>query len=503
MAPKLDRPADKSVDTTPPTAKQGLRSVLGGLLWRVPREAWVFTSAAGRNSFYQSTVGLARVLFDARKATSVAEAIEAVAGLVGDSVVGVMDELGPLYGKAGQVALSRLGPRLQRVAEVLRLTRLYGDWPPMDLDEVESILDEDLPGWRAHLELEARPLGVASMAQVHRARLRSHQTVEDRGAGLPQAWIVKVLKPRAHQRLQESVRAVRDMTVALQPIASQVGGGPALREICSLLDGFEGEADLTRERKAIVKMHEVLAHRGRRGAVLRIPRVHPTLGSGRVLVAEHFEGVLLSDLVTGRVELDMRQRRKLARRLLKELLVQVFEVGLFHGDPHAGNLILLEDGTLGLFDWGLVGELSDADRKVISEVLRATLALDLKRLSRALVSLAAAGGSSLTEDQVTTQLREAWDRLRTQRSEGHSVALLDCVDEVFRLAEAHHVKIPEGLLMMIKSLLTIEGLARGIDPQVAIKSVAASVLWRAAGMGPLDVVSQVVALPKIWRALFR
>jgi len=78
-------------------------------------------------------------------------------------------------------------------------------------------------------------------------------------------------------------------------------------------------------------------------------------------------------------------RQKLARAMLSELLVQVFELGLFHADPHAGNLILLEDGSVGLYDWGLAGELLDSDRRHIAALLKAVIALDLEQLIDALV----------------------------------------------------------------------------------------------------------------------
>ena len=86
---------------------------------------------------------------------------------------------------------------------------------------------------------------------------------------------------------------------------------------------------------------------------------------------EKFDGPSLANIVNGKVELSSSEKRILARKVLKELLIQVFELGLFHGDPHAGNLILPEDGSVGLFDWGLAGEL----RLVIENILRHYLRL--------------------------------------------------------------------------------------------------------------------------------
>ena len=152
----------------------------------------------------------------------------------------LFDELGPIYGKAGQIALSRLSEPLHDIADTLRLTRLYKDWPPLDFSEVEVILDREIPRWRKSLRVAPHPLGVSSLAQVHAA-----QDEEGR------EWVIKIIKPRAHKRLILTVEAMEAAVAAAEPFALTLVAKRSLREIRELCVGFRRELSLDRERETI------------------------------------------------------------------------------------------------------------------------------------------------------------------------------------------------------------------------------------------------------------
>jgi ubiquinone biosynthesis protein len=409
--------------------------------------------------------------------------------LFGDNALQLFEELGPIYGKAGQMLLSRLSPPLHDIARTLRLTRLYKDWPPLSFDEVKHVLDREVPRWRLELRVDPHPLGVASLAQVHAA--------EDKTG---RRWVVKIVKPQARRRLVETVEAMEQIVGYAEPLAVTLTARKLLREMRELCRGFRHELSLTRERDTIERVRDKL--KSRRQKTLIIPETHPELCTDDVLVVERFVGTPLSDVVSGAVALPAADRQKLAKSMLSELLVQVFELGLFHADPHAGNLILLESGGVGLFDWGLSGELLEGDRRHIAAILRAVIALDLEQLIDALIAMGEEEGITLERDAVRKELGAVVNLVKKGQREGAKKPTLQQLFEAcLRGASRLGLTVPDGLLMMAKSLITIEGLARGIDPDVSMARAATPVLLKAARPGLTDLLAMGRRLPAIARQL--
>lgn len=410
--------------------------------------------------------------------------------VLGRRVIRLFDELGPIYGKAGQIALSRLSEPLHEIAETLRLTRLYKDWPPMPFAEVEEILDREVPRWRKELRVSRYPLGVASLAQVHAA---------DDGEG--RQWVIKIVKPRAQKRLLETVEAMEAAAAAVEPFAMTLVARRSLRELRELCLGFRRELSLDRERETIERVAEKL--KARRQRALLIPEVNAPFCTPNVLTVERFQGVSLSDLVSGKVEVPAALRQKLAKSMLSELLVQVFELGLFHADPHAGNLILMESGSVGLFDWGLAGELSEADRRHIAAILRSVIALDLDQLVDALIVMGAESGRQLTPEEVKKELKVVTNLIKKGREDpSRKPSLQQLFEACLRSAAKLGIEVPEGLLLMVKSLITIEGLAKGIDPAISMARIATPVLLKAAKPGFREIIAMGRRLPQVAKLVF-
>lgn len=488
----------KSPEKGPKSAVSGIAGHLALL-----REMERVCSAWLSNSFVRLPLNLSRAVVLKSGLTGVFDE-EMIFDLFGDTILGLFDDLGPVYGKAGQTLLTRLPPRLQDAAETLRLTRLYGSWPAMPFAEIEKILDREIPTWRSELEVEATPLGVASTAQVHGARDKQGRE-----------WVVKVLKPHAKKRLLESVAALEQLIRLASPVAISKLAKRSLRELQDLCASLRREIDMTIERETILRVHTQFEARNQ-ASILLIPEIHPHLWSKDVLTLQRFRGTPLSMIVAGKAPLTEDLRQKLAKYVLQELLVQVFEMGLFHADPHAGNLILTEEGHVGLFDWGLVGELRDGDRRHIATLLRAAMALDLEMLVDALAQLAADGGKEISRDKIAAELKKIAAKVKKAKASSNTassgakgessnknkIPVNELLETCLQSAEKLDIPVPDGLLLMAKSLMTIEGLARGVDPDVSMLRVAGPILFRAARPGIKDFISMARRLPQMVQ-LFR
>jgi len=274
----------------------------------------------------------------------------------------------------------------------------------------------------------------------------------------------------------------------------------ALREVDELSKSMAREVDLEQEKQHIDKMRERLATK--KLDILRIPATYNEFCTPRVLTIELFKGVPLSKVVGREVELDPVARKKLAKKVLSELLIQVFELGLFHGDPHAGNLILLNDGSVGLFDWGLQGELLESDRHHIAAILKAVVGMNLDQLAHALVELARAANSNVEHEDVLKELSKLARLIKHHSAAGTKPSMNELMEASLKAADRLAIPLPMGLLLMVKTLLTIEGLARGIDPDISFLRAASPVLLRAARPGLGDLFNIAKNIPKLALKMF-
>ena len=410
--------------------------------------------------------------------------------VVGNALLDYINELGPIYGKAGQILLSRLTPERQNLAASLQLDRLYGQWPAMSLECVMEIMDREVPMWRSCLKrLDPVPLGVASISQAHAAVDRDGKH-----------WVVKVIKPDAYKRLTATVDAMEQVLAFVEPLTVTKAAKKAASEARELCAAYRGELSLCRELDTIQRVRSAM-NDGRKQQLLRVPSVFEECSSDRVLVVERFTGVLLADVVSGRVAIDPGRRALLAKKVLQDLLVQVFELGLFHADPHAGNLILVDDGTVGLFDWGMSGELLPSDRRHIAAVLRSLISMDFDGLVEALAGIAVDAGREVDRKEIARELRgfmrtmKAKPGAKSTAEKGQS--LHKQMDGCLRAADRLGIPVPAGLLMMAKTLVTIEGLARGIDPDIKMAYAATPVLLRVARPGIADLFRLASRLPSL------
>lgn len=437
----------------------------------------------------------ARILRSATMDTAfVSWSDERVYAIVGDALLSVVDAWGPLYGKAIQIWFSRLGPKGQALVEKLQLDRVYGDWPALPWSQVQVILDREIPHWRDWLVVEQRPLGVASLSQVHAA-------ADHRGAKL----VVKLLKPKSSERLTESIAALEAAMAVAEPFAVTLVSKRFLKDMGGLCAGLRQEMNLTYERETMARVRDLVEQK--KSKAICVPKTWDELCSGRVIVMERFEGVKLSDIVAGKTVLPAAVRKNLARRVLGELLVQIFEWGLFHADPHAGNLMLLEDGSVGLYDWGLAGELLEEDRHYIAGILKAVIALDIERLIDVLQEMGrSTKGVEISREKIRKELDKMIQLVKAGSDEksdeddkepAKRPSLHALIEAALEAAERLGIAMPNGLLMMAKSLLTIEGLARGIDEDVSFARVAGPVLFKAASPDLGDMLRMVKQLPRV------
>lgn len=314
------------------------------------------------------------------------------------------EELGATYLKFGQLLGSSPGVFGDEVADEFRSCLDTG--PPVAFWRVRKTIERDLgvPLEDVYAEFEREPLAAASIAVVHRAVLHDGREVA-----------VKILRPG----IESFVAADLDLMQPLfELLARQIGVGIA-GPLLQLLDGFREqvaeEMDLRNESQAMTHYRGLLEKVDLPFIV--IPEPYPEFSGRHVLTMEFLDGVPIDDLA-GIADFGV-DPRPLVEEVVKAWFVTTIRNGTFHGDVHAGNLMLLRDGRLGVIDWGIVGRLSHETHQFMRWVIEAALGDESAwgRISNHLGHVYGAGvmeGLGYSEDDMVDLIRSQMEPILTR-----------------------------------------------------------------------------------------
>ncbi len=292
---------------------------------------------------------------------------------IGRRIRQVLIELGPTYVKFGQVLSVRpdIVPR-----EILdELATLQNDVPPAPFADLRSRLESDLGAPLAELfcVFDEVPMASASIAQVHRAVLID---------GTPVA--VKVQRPGIEEKIASDLHI-------LYTLAHLITGRlelPGLYTPVGIIQEFEAairlELDFHQEARALTRFREDFS----RTPGIHAPLVYQALTGRRVLVMELLKGRPLRELRTASAE----ESSDAMRKLIEATYLQVFEFGFFHGDPHPGNLLVLDDGRLAYLDFGLTGRLTAEMQDVLVSLFLGLVYRDAEAVALTLYRAGATDG---------------------------------------------------------------------------------------------------------------
>lgn len=377
------------------------------------------------------------------------ETPEAPPATVAQRVRLAMAELGPTFVKLGQV-LSTRGDLLPQ--DVIReLSALQDRVPPFPFaqvrEQVETGLGRKLE--EAFETFEETPLASASIAQVHRATTRAGLDV-----------IVKVQRPGIRSRIEADL----ELLYAASSVFQSVFEEPRLANPRAIVEEFEkailGELDFTREAANVQLFRKV--HAGRPYVV--VPAVLESLSCATVLTLERLNGPKITDF-----DPEKHDRQQITKNLVELAFVQMFEDGLFHGDPHPGNLLLLDGNRVGLIDLGLVGRLTRPMQETIIVMCLAISLKDAGTLARLLYKI------GVTEDRVSLAELEGDIQVVLDRYLGTDLAGIDSkslLGDMLDLAQRYRIRIPREYAVLAKASVTIEGVVRKICPELDVLEMA-------------------------------
>jgi ubiquinone biosynthesis protein len=399
-----------------------------------------------------------------------------------------LEELGPTFVKFGQALSIRTD--LMPADVVSELTLLQDAVPPLPPGVAEQAIQDALgrPVSDMFLDFDTAPLAAASIAQVHRATLPSGEIVA-----------VKIRRPGIETVIEADLAILSELaTLAERHIADA-----ELYSMRELVDEFartiRREQDLVREGRLIERVASQFAG----DLTVRFPRICWPLTTTNILTMEFLDGVKVSAVGTDAAP--ALDPQLVAQRGADAVLRQILVHGLFHADPHPGNILVMPGNVVAFVDFGIVGRVDREMRATLAETILAIGQRDAGRLAEIVVNVAtplrAVDMPALRED-----LEEMLD-LYASISLG-DLSLRAVFGSITDAMSRHRLRLPADVLLLIKSVSTIEAVGRDLDPSfkivehatplvesmIAQKRSPGALAWRAAHTSR-DVLHALGSLP--------
>lgn len=361
-----------------------------------------------------------------------------------------LTELGPTFIKLGQLLSTR--PELigRELAE--ELAKLQNSAPAVDSEVIRQTIEEELgqPVEQIFREFNDVPLAAASIGQVHKAVLPDGQQV-----------VVKVQR----EGIADVVRKDVDVMGWFAQMAEMIPEFATYRPMATMAEfrrSLLRELDFGREERSM----QQFAVRFANNPHLRIPETHSELCTPRVLTMEWLDGQTLdsvNDLIEAGFDLD-----KVAKNGAELFLEMIFGDGLYHADPHPGNIILMPGNVIGLLDFGMIGRMDEGLREDVEEILYAIVNRDSTHLATLIARI---GQTPAGLDQVAfrSDVADFVSQYASQTVGNFDVGrvLQEMMDMIYR----YNILLPPQVSVLIKTLITLEGTSKILSPSFSIMEI--------------------------------
>lgn len=377
----------------------------------------------------------------------------AVQGLTPERAVNILQDLGPTYVKVGQLASNQTDILPREYCEAF--AKLCDDVRPMDFNTVITCINTAYghPYTEVFESIEEKPLGAASIAQVHKAKLKDGTVVA-----------VKVRRPGIVEEM------AADITMMKHALAMAEFATTHHEELLLSLDRFVDElerttaqeVDFTVELNNLIRFHKEIADQ--KGVTS--PKPYPAFSNDAVLVMEFVKGVEISQVAELKKQgLDVDE---LCQRLAQSYITQVLDYGYFHADPHAGNIII-RNGEIVWIDLGMTGTITSSEKQVMRRIFTAITTKNPYELKDAALGLVDSHGGEIDHGKLLDLMENILETFDS--SSLASLQLGDLMQEMVEALREQHLVLKNGVTMLVRGFTTIGGVLEEISPKTSLVSI--------------------------------
>ena len=398
-----------------------------------------------------------------------------------------MEEMGPTFVKLGQVLATRvdLFP-LDWIAEFEKLQDQATAIPYEELvPHIEAALGKPLES--AFARIDSKPIGVASIGQVHSGLTRRGQKV-----------VLKIQKPGIRAKIESDLRLLDQLAKLAADNSVELRRYRPVELVREFKRSLTRELDFTIEARNADRIRKNM----RSLKWLTVPRVYWELSSQTLQVQEHIQGIPAR--ATDELDAEGLDRVLIARRGALAAWKMALEDGFFHADPHPGNFIIQSGNRIAMLDFGMVGKLSHSRREQILQITRSVVLREAEQCAAVLSNWS--DGQPVRFDQLVSDVEDVISQYH-----GISLSQLDItalLTDITALVRNHNLVLPSDIALFIKAIITLEGFGRLLNPDFDLMTEAEPLLKRmirtryspvrlakSLSLRALDVVDKVYAPP--------
>ena len=388
----------------------------------------------------------------------------------GERLSRAFEALGPTFIKLGQALSVR--PDLVGDAICDDLAQLRDKVPPFNAKTARDIIEEQLeqPIDALFTSFDEQPIAAASIAQVHFATLKSGEDVA-----------VKVLRPNIRQAFAKDMDLLLWLAENVEKRRPQFRRLKPVELIQTFARSIEFELDMRYEAAAASELKE----NSQSNVGYYVPELHWTLCTEKVLVSERIKGISLNDAQA--LKAANPDQTKLLKIIAESFFQQVFQDGFFHADMHPGNLFVLEDSSLAVVDFGIMGRIDRQTKLYLAEILWALLNEEFERVATIHIR-AGLVPSDTSVMEFAQACRAIAKPILGKPMNEISVAKL--LGQLFQVTETFQMEIQPQLLMLQKSMMLVEGVGMMLRPDVNTWKLVEPLIeqWAKENLSPKAVV---------------
>ncbi|MBI2140142.1 hypothetical protein HYU14_04405 [Candidatus Woesearchaeota archaeon] len=365
----------------------------------------------------------------------------------------VLEKLGPTFIKFGQILSLR--PDLIPIAYAKELEKLQDAVGPFPFEEAKKIVEQELgkPLSALFRKFEKKEIASASISQVHKAALPTGEIVA-----------VKIQRPGILKMMDTDIEIMFSIARYLERHFPKL----RLYHPVLIVEEFKRWTDAELDFRNEAHYAKLFLENAKGMAMLKIPKVYDAYVTDKILTTEFLEGIPLHD-VKG-LKRKGYNIQKVVENGIAITLKNVFEDGLFHADPHPGNILVMKGNKVGLIDFGIVGTFDEKLKHSSIEMFYGIVEEDTDAVVEAFASLGLIDDGAAGMDEFKREIKKIIGPL--QHASLKDVKLSYVLEEVLDTAVKHHIKMPIGFVLFGKAMLTVEGVALEFDPGFELVKVS-------------------------------
>lgn len=361
-----------------------------------------------------------------------------------------IEELGPTFIKIAQILSNR--PDLVPPELILEFQKLQSEVAPTPFPILKARVEKELgkPISEMFESFDEKPIGSASIGVVHRATLLTGEDV-----------VVKVRRPGVARKMHEDLDIIKYIALKAEKYIEEQGLPNAMDAVYAFESSMLKELDYKNEGKNIENFRNFYKDYKN----FYVPKAYRSISTEKVLIIEFVSGCKITDLKQLK-EWDLNPE-KIAELGMDVYLMQIFEFGYFHSDPHPGNILITPEGTIILIDFGMLGKLMKQDKFAFANVMIAMGREDAQAMARNLKKL------SIEDDiddmkMLEYDLQEIIDEYANVSVEDSSIE--EMINDLQIVMYKHKMRVPGGVFLIFRALAVLEGIGKIMHPNFNISA---------------------------------